>query len=115
MAKRSSKKSEPYSAGLYSVSGRLFRSRADALAYCKTERIPSWNVGLAPPPPGVDLDPIKLSLAQHWTLRVLFDDGDPVVIFTHAAEAHAVTVRMSDLADLVSAFKARVRELSRLS
>lgn len=114
MAKRSSKR-EPFSAGLYSVAGRLFRTRAEALAYAKAERLPSWNVGLAPPPPGVDLDPIKLSVSEHWTLRVLFDDGDPVIVFEHAAEAHALRVRMSDLADLVSAFKARVRELSRLS
>lgn len=113
MAKRSSKR-EPFSAGLYSVAGRLFRTRDEAVSYCKAERLPSWHIGLAPPPPGVDLDPIKLSLAESWTLRVLFDDGDPVVIFTHAAEAHALKVRMSDLADLVSAFKSRVREISRL-
>lgn len=104
---------DPFPTGLYSVEGRLFRTRDEAVSYCKAERIPVWKVGLAPPLPGVDLDPIKLSLRESWTLRVLFDDGEPVIVFSHAAEAHAFSVRMSDVADLVSAFKARVRELAK--
>lgn len=114
MAKRRTK-SEPFSAGLYSVEGRLFRTRDDAVSYCKAERIPLWKVGLAPFPSGVDLDPIKLSLAESWTLCVLFDDGDPVILLEHATTAHAFTVRMSDLFSLVSSVRARVRELSRRS
>ena len=117
MAKRAAKKSEPFSAGMFSVEGRLFASRAAALAYCKAQRISAFKIGLCPAPKC--LDALKLSVRESWTLRVLFDavdaagSSDPVLIFEHASEAHAFTVRMSDLVDLVSAVKARVRELSR--
>lgn len=118
MAKRAAKKSEPFSAGMFSVEGRLFSSRAEALAYCKAQRIPAFKVALVPPP-RVDLDALKLSVRENWTLRVLFsgDDvsgsSDPVLIFEHATEAHAFTVKMVDLVDLAVVVRARVRELAK--
>lgn len=117
MAKRAVKKSEPFSAGMFTVEGRLFASRAAAEAYAKAERIPVYKVGMCPPPKC--LDALKLSVRESWSMRVLFDaldasgSSDPVLIFEHAGDAHAFTVRMSDLVDLVSTVKARVRELSK--
>lgn len=112
-AKRSRKADASFSAGLYSVHGRFFRSRAEALAYCKVTRIPAFKVQLVPPPAGVELDPVKLSVREEWSLRVLFNAADPVLIFEHASDAHAFKVRMSDLIDIASAVKARLRELAR--
>ena len=111
MAKRS-KKSEPFSAGMFSVEGRLFSSRAEALAYCKAQRIAAFKIGLVPPP-AVDLDPVKLSLREDWTLRVFYGAADPVLILEHAQEPQAFKVRMSALVELVSSVKARVRELAK--
>lgn len=114
MAKRR-RKSEPVSAEMYSVEGRLFRSRAEALAYCKDQRISTYRIESVPPL-AADLDPLKLSVRENWTLRVLFDDGaDPVLLFEHAKAAHVFSVRMSDLVDLASTVKARVRELAKRS
>lgn len=114
MAKRR-RKSEPVSAEMYSVEGRLFRSRAGALAYCKDQRISTYRIESLSPL-AVDFDPVKLSLRENWTLRVLFDDGaDPVLLFEHAKAAQVFSVRMSDLVDLVSTVKARVRELAKRS
>lgn len=117
MAKRT-KKSEPsFSAGMFTVEGRLFSSRAAAQAYCTAQRISAYKIGLCPVPKC--LDALKLSVRENWSLRVLFDAVDasgsrePVLIFEHAEDAHAFTVRMSDLVDLVSTVKARVRELAK--
>lgn len=111
-AKRSSRKPEAsLSAGLFSVHGRLFQSRAEALAYCKAQRIPVFKVGIVPPP--ADFDPVKLSLRDEWSLRVFFNGSDPVLIFEHASETQAFKVRMFDLIDVVTSVKARVRELAK--
>ena len=109
MAKRVSKKSEPFSAGMYVVEGRLFSTRGAAEAYCKAQRIPAFKIGLA----SGALDPVKLSVRDGWTLRVFLDGPAPVLIFEHVEGVHAFTVRMSDLVDLVSSVKARVRELAK--
>lgn len=109
MAKRAAKKSEPFSAGMYVVEGRLFSTRVAAEAYCKAQRIPAFKIGLAPR----DLDPLKLSVKDGWTLRVFFDGPAPMLIFESLDDAHAFTVRMSDLTDLVSSVKARARELAK--
>lgn len=112
--KRSGKPSaaSSFSAGMFTVEGRLFSSRAHALAYCKAERIPIYKIGICPPPK-VEIDPVKLSLREDWSLRVLFVAADPVLIFEHASEAQAFKVRMSSLVELVSTVKARIRELAR--
>lgn len=110
MAKRVAKKSEPFSAGCYTVEGRLFSTRPEAEEYCRKQRIPAFKIGLAPPLPD---DVIKLSVAESWSLRVLFADADPILVFEHASDLRAFRVRMSDLADLVSSVKARVRELAK--
>lgn len=113
MAKRR-RKSEPVSSDLHSVEGRLFWSRAEALAYCKDQRISTYRIESVPPLAA--LDPLKLSVRENWTLRVLFDDGaDPLLLFEHAKAAHVFSVRMSDLVDLASTVKARVRELAKRS
>lgn len=109
MAKRKSVKEEPFLASSYVVEGRLFRTRAEALAYCKAERVSVYKIGLCPP---VD-DALKLSVGKDWSLRVFYGGDDPVLVLRHASEAQAFSVKMSDLADLVSTVKARVRELAR--
>lgn len=105
-------KSERFSAGMFSVEGRLFSSRADALAYCKAERISALRL-LPCSPPKVDMDVLKLSVREDWTLRVLFHGDASLMVFEHAATAHAFCVPLSALVDLVSTVKARVRELAR--
>lgn len=121
MSKRASKAAAaqvPFSNGLYSVEGRLFRTRAEAADYCKANRIPAWKIGLHPPTSVVqagDLDPVKLSLNPGWTLRVFFDGPVPLLLLEHAEAAHAFSVPMSDLVDLVSSVKARIRELAKVS
>ena len=109
MSKRRVVKEEPFLASSYVVEGRLFRTRAEALAYCKAERISAYKIGLAPP---VD-DALKLSVREDWKLSVFYGGADPVLILRHSTDAQAFQVRMSDLADLVSSVKARVRELAR--
>lgn len=109
MAKRRVVKDEPFSGSSYVVEGRLFRTRAEAIAYCKVERISVYKIGLAPP---VD-DAIKLSVGRSWSLRVFYGGDDPVLIFGSNNEVQAFTVRMSDLAELVLSVKARVRELAK--
>lgn len=110
MAKRRSSKEEPFLASSYVVEGRMFRTRAEAVAYCKSERISVYKIGICPP---VD-DALKLSVGKAWSLRVFYGGDDPVLIFGHENEVQAFAVRMSDLADLVSGVKARVRELARV-
>lgn len=112
MAKSADKKSEPFSAGMYAVEGGLFRSRADALAYCKAARVPTFKIRLVPPV-AADLDPVRLSLREEWSLRFFCGSDDPVLILEHESKAQAFKVRMSDLVELVSTVKARVRELSK--
>ena len=109
MAKRV-KKAEPFSAGMYSVEGRLFGTRAAAAAYCKAQRVPAYKIGLVAAPKVSDA--VKLSVGDLWSLRVFFDGPSPMMIFEHADDVHAFSVRMDDLADLVSTVKARVRELA---
>lgn len=112
MAKRSQKKAE-FSAGMFSVEGRLFTSRAEALAYCKANRISAYKIGLCPHPAGVDLDVLKLSVREDWRLRALFHGDAALLIFEHATKSYAFTVPLDALVDLVSTVKARVRELAR--
>lgn len=115
MAKSKAKpaKSEPFSAGMYSVAGRLFRTRAEALSYCEAHRIPAFRVELVPPAAADLLDPVKLSVREGWRLRVFLDGPEPVLIVEHAEAAQAFKVRFGDLVDLVALVRARVRELAR--
>lgn len=107
MAKRA-KRVEPFSAGMYVVEGRLFSTRDAASAYCKAQRIPVYKIGLAP----ALSDPLKLSVADGWTLRTFFDGPAPMLIFEHQEGVHAFTVTMDALVDLMGAVRARVRELA---
>lgn len=109
MAKRAVKKSEPFSAGSYEVEGRLFSTRAAAEAYCKAQRIAAFKIGLVALP----FDPIRLSVKDGWTLRAFFDGPSPMLIFESLGDHHAFSVKMSDLVDLVTSVKARVRELAK--
>ena len=109
MAKRA-KKVEPFSAGMFTVEGRLFGTRAAAQAYCKAQRVPAYKIGLCPKP--AIADAVKLSVGDNWSLRVFFDGQSPMMIFEHADDVHAFSVSMDDLVDLVSSVKARVRELA---
>ena len=110
--RRSRKPEASFSAGLYSVHGRLFSSRDEAVEYCKAERIPRFKIGLVPPP-AVDLDPVKLSLREEWSLRVFLNSADPVLIFEHASETQAFKVRLFDLIDVATAVRSRMRELAK--
>jgi len=112
MAKRSAKKAE-FSAGMFTVEGRLFSSRAEAVAYCKVNRISAYKIGLCPHPAGIDLDVLKLSVREDWRLRVLFHGDASLMMFEHATKSYAFTVPLSALVELVSTVKARVRELAR--
>lgn len=98
--------------GMFCVEGRLFRLRADAVAYCKAQRLPAWKIGTVPPLPG-EADPVKLSAGEGWRLRSYFDGPEPILIFEHANGVHAFAVPMADLVDLVTSVKARIRELAK--
>lgn len=110
MAKRA-KRPEPFGAGMYEVDGRLFSTRDAASAYCKANRISAYKIGLCPPPK-VDLDVLKLSVREDWTLRTVFHGNAAMMLFEHADKTHGFTVPLSALVDLVSTVKARVRELA---
>jgi len=102
------------SAGMFAVDGRLFSTRAEALAFCRARQRPAYRISLVPPL-GLDVDPLKLSLRPNWSVRAFFPgSAEPVLVFEHEGEPpHAFSVRMVDLVDLVSSVKSRVRELSR--
>jgi len=105
------RKASPALASFVTVEGRVFSSRAEAVAYCKVQRLSIAKI--EPVSKVFPTDPVKLSLGSEWRLRLFFNSSDPVLICEHAAGVHAFTVRMSDLVDLVSTIKARVRELSK--
>lgn len=113
MSKRKSTADVPVPTSSYVVEGRIFRTRPEAIEYCKANRIPAWKIGLCPTRD--ELDPIKLSTAPGWRMRSFFDGPAPMLVFEHEATAHAFSVSMSDLTDLVSAVKARIRELAKVS
>ena len=109
MAKRA-KRPEPFGPACTKLRAGSFQRDA-ALAYCRANRISAYKIGLCPPPK-VDLDVLKLSVREDWTLRTVFHGNAAMVIFEHADKAQGFTVPLSALVDLVSTVKARVRELA---
>lgn len=93
---------------MFVVEGRVFSTRDAALAYCKAARISAYKVEM------LDFDPVKLSVSDAWRLNVHFPGPDPVMLFSSPdGDLMSFTVKMSELVDLVSTVKARVRELAR--
>lgn len=103
-------KSGEVSGLFYRVSGRIFLTRAAALAYCRSERISAYLIEAVTVSQKV-FDDAKA--AADWQLSVYFDGEEPLLICERRSAVHAFTVPMSELVKLVRSIKVRARQVSK--